>query len=51
MFEQTFKNIDGILQKDAECGSMGFQCKAFEYIKDSNAKAFSYAVPGVPQVP
>jgi hypothetical protein len=51
MFEQTFEKIDGKLQKNAGCGTIGFLCKAFEYIKDSNSKAFSSNVPGVPQVP
>jgi len=50
MFEQIFKNIDCILRKDAGCGSIGLQFKAFEYLKDSNSKAFSGTVPGVPQV-
>jgi hypothetical protein len=50
MLEQTFKIIDCILQKDAGCGSIGLQCKVFEYLKDSNSKAVSGTVPGVPQV-
>jgi len=48
MFEQNFKNIDGILQMDNGCGYLGFLCKAFEYLKDSNSKAVSGPVPEVP---
>ena len=48
MFEQNFKNIDGILQMDNRCASIGFPCKAFEYLKDSNSTAVNGPVPGIP---